>query len=1522
MKARSIFVLGLALVASGWLAAWAQVAPARPPLPNFDKRTLGGAARASSFAPVPGGLVPADAAQAQALSTLYQRVPGIAIGRDTLLNAPRHIVADDGFLTGPGGQGRALSATAIAAFPRTDQHRVVKAFLNEHAGLFGHNADALASARITRDYVAAHSGLRTVIWQQEFQGVPVFAALLKGHITANEELASLSSQFVPDAGRSAAKAAPHWANLLSRPPFSPEMAIARAAANVGTTLEATAVSALGAADGLELRQEFQAPGLKGSSYTELTWLPLDRDSMRLCWQVILVSRARAEMYRSLVDAETGEVLVRHNLTRYQAPPQAIPGTYRVFTSDSPSPFSPGHPQPLSAQPPIVPRTLLQNLTSLSAVGSPAGWLDPANPAGQFRTMGNNVDAHTDLDDDDRPDLPRPWSNATPPVFDFPLDLAIAPMASTNASVVNLFYWNNYMHDRLYDLGFTEAAGNFQNNNFGRGGRGGDAIQADALDGAALNDPFHVNNANFYPPPDGFPGRMQMYVFDGPQPDRDGSLDAEIVCHEYVHGLSDRLVGGGVGIYALQTAGMGEGWSDFYPLCILSETTDDPHACYAVGGYATFMFFDMTENYYFGIRRYPYSTDMMKNPLTFKDIDPTRADPHLGIPISPWLEAFGVAPEEVHNQGEVWCVALWEVRANLVDTLGWDEGNHTALQLVTDGMKLCPPNPTFLEARDGILLADQIAYGGANRNEIWLGFAKRGMGFSAKAPPSDTTIGVVEAFDVPDDVVIAPPDGIFEISFIPSNNSTLQAGVTAPVFVRVRDGAGVTNATVRGTVDGVLPIAYANAGVFPDARAGDSIYSAEVTPALTATNLTITVAITAPGKIPSTNTVNYFVATRPPNDLFANATKVKAEGSFIASNNRYADPNLEPAEPRHANVATAGSSLWWAWTPTSNTPALVDTGGSKFSTVLGVYTGTNLTSLKEVGSAQTSPQNRQSYVQFTAKKGETYYVAVAGSSTNATGQIALRILPGANPDLTAPLLTVSQPVNGLIINQNTVDVVASAVDPEPGSSGVDRINFGVSPRQFGAVMSVVPSATGTTNRLALTTGRNTITVTATDGVGNTSDPVQITVTYRRLPVPNDQFALATELVGDSGSVSVNNLEATKEVGEPEHADNPGGRSVWYWWRAAADGTLLVSTENSSFDTLLGVYTGTRVDQLTTIAANDDAFDGSRFSKSQFAVRAGQQYYIAIDGFNAASGVIQLAYTFTPMKVYVLTVEQSAGGRIRERTPGAYPVPADSTETLTALPDAHFEFAGWEGDVISPSNPVAFAVRRNLTVRAVFRPRFYADDFETGNLSKLAWIGAGAKGWTVTDSTAAAGKFSARSGAITHAQTSSLSLTAAFYGGDASFDLRLSSEPTWDALSFLVDGVLVQKWSGDIAWGTYGFRLAAGTHTLEWRYTKDNQNSLGLDAAFIDNVNLPIQPAIDASSAARLMLVRRPQGQVELRVQGKTNQVYIIQTTTTSPPTLRSNWVPYSTNAASYGEIRLTVDPQASTDPQRFFRAIPR
>jgi hypothetical protein len=728
-------------------------APEQAPLPDFDKR-----------APRP-----VTASKRAAAQSLRDLTPQAAIRLHPITHGAAFVTVQRGFLSGSEGRSRTVGTAAWNAIPRNEAHRPTKAFLQQHRQLFGHGPEALEAATVQRDFITSHNRLRTVTWQQQVDGIMVFDGVLTAHTTEKGELVSVSSHFVSDDARGALLRKPDRAAQLTA-----VQAVQAAARNLSVAMVPDELILLSVSMAVEQKHRFEAQKFVGEVTAELVWLPMNKEELRLCWNVILKPRVRGETFRVLVDAASGEVLLRRCLTVY-----LTNSTYRVFTSDSPSPFSPGHPVPLTNQPPLVARALV-TLPALNTNASPLGWIAEA----VNETLGNNVDAHLDANNDDAPDLPRP-QGAPFHVFDPPLNLTNSPTLSSNASVVQLFYWCNWMHDKLYELGFTEAAGNFQVNNFGRGGAGNDPVMADAQDGGGFN------NANMETFSDGVSPRMQMYLFDGPTPALDGSLDAEIVLHEYTHGLSNRRVGGGIGIFELQTIGMGEGWSDFYPLALLSEPTDDVNGTYALGAYSTYQYFGLLQNYYYGIRRYPYSTDLLKNPLTFKDIDPAQASAHSSVPISP---VGGGTADEVHNQGEVWCAALWEARANLIARHGWTNGNRFILQLVTDGMNLGPANPNFLEARDAIIQADFINNAGTNYLELWSAFAKRGMGAGATSPSSDTTSGVQEAFDLPDALSVDQDRG-----FTSSGPVGGPFNVTSKSFTLMNAGSNVLNWTATTNV---------------------------------------------------------------------------------------------------------------------------------------------------------------------------------------------------------------------------------------------------------------------------------------------------------------------------------------------------------------------------------------------------------------------------------------------------------------------------------------------------------------------------------------------------------------------------------------------------------------------------------------------------------------------------------------------------------------------------------------------------
>ncbi|KNE73228.1 hypothetical protein AMAG_17415 [Allomyces macrogynus ATCC 38327] len=340
--------------------------------------------------------------------------------------------------------------------------------------------------------------------------------------------------------------------------------------------------------------------------------------------------------------------------------------------------------------------------------SPNGW--HAYTGQTFTTTrGNNVIAH--------PNTPEENDNGFP---DGGADLDFTPFAPVFAtanpkdyaagSAVELFYLMNVAHDLCYQYGFDEASGNFQVDNYGKGGIGGDAILALSQDSTGKN------NAVFMTPIDGEQPKVQMFLFDLTTPNRDSDFDLVIPHHEFFHGVSNRLTGGPANSDCLSTqeaAGMGEGWSDMFALAInvldnksITRNTATPLAAYVAGSPS-------------GLRTYPYTSDMTVNPSTYSLLGTN-------------------AYQEVHKIGEVWASMLWEVYWNLVDTYGCGpieqanltDGNAMWLQLVMDGLKSQPCNPNMVTARNAILLADLLLTGGANNCLIWRGFAKRGLGTAA------------------------------------------------------------------------------------------------------------------------------------------------------------------------------------------------------------------------------------------------------------------------------------------------------------------------------------------------------------------------------------------------------------------------------------------------------------------------------------------------------------------------------------------------------------------------------------------------------------------------------------------------------------------------------------------------------------------------------------------------------------------------------------------------------------------------
>jgi hypothetical protein len=160
---------------------------------------------------------------------------------------------------------------------------------------------------------------------------------------------------------------------------------------------------------------------------------------------------------------------------------------------------------------------------------------------------------------------------------------------------------------------------------------------------------------------------------------------------------------------------------------------------------------------------------------------------------------------------------------------------------------------------------------------------------------------------------------------------------------------------------------------------------------------------------------------------------------------------------------------------------------------------------------------------------------------------------------------------------------------------------------------------------------------------TSTGVQISdtrndLTFRRIDLltalgsVNDSFASDTALVGTTNqtlttaSAITSTQFSSKEAGEPNHAGNAGGKSVWFEWTAPAVGNLRIDTHGSNFDTLLAVYTGSNISALTPIASNNNDGSANGTSGLSFLAAAGTKYRIAVDGLNGASGNVVLNLRF--------------------------------------------------------------------------------------------------------------------------------------------------------------------------------------------------------------------------------------------------------------------------------------------------------
>lgn len=734
--------------------------------------------------------------------SLKQKVPNVKVEYNTDLQIPEIISPDInkeiGFLT------------AKSAVGNTE---VLRQFIKENDGLFGVIAAQADQLELTADYKNPEDDLSFVHFKQKINGVPVFRGEVKAGFAKDGEMIRVINNLAPGLSYES----------VSTDFRSPAEAVRAAFRNVSRQMKPEDVQ-INAAESTDLKSKF-GEGDWATTAAKI-YFPTEPGIARAAWRVTVWDAT--DVYMVIVDAETGTMLWRKNATEEQTQ-SAFYDVYdnpfaMINVARSPAPKSPG---------PINPNTATQGSPRISAlvkrIGNEApytfnnlGWITDGNNS----TDGNAVEAGLDRSSPNGVDAPmvgngfRNFSSSwNPPTGTANQgDDPLLPQAQRGA-VIQMFYVMNLYHDELYRLGFTEAAGNFQNNNFGRGGAGNDRISAEAQDMTpdfGCPNPQQkpcLNNANFATVPDGGRGRMQMYLWDGPTPDRDGAADAEIMIHEATHGTSNRLIGDADGLDTNMSRGLGEGWSDFFALAMLSHPVEPTNGVYSMGGYVTHQAqTGFNSNFYYGIRRFPYAVKnftgpngLPHNPLTFRYLN-TNCNTLIGSQFispnsaHPRNPVFGqshtvngnpIPCDQVHRAGEIWASALWEIRGKFVARLGWKEGNRRILKIVTEAMKFSPLNPTFLQARDAVIVAAKFNGELADVADAWEGFRLRGMGANASiqniGEDDNTDAAVTENFDAPQ-ILVNPSPAAF--------NFTATAGGANPAngFLSISSPAAFTITT--------------------------------------------------------------------------------------------------------------------------------------------------------------------------------------------------------------------------------------------------------------------------------------------------------------------------------------------------------------------------------------------------------------------------------------------------------------------------------------------------------------------------------------------------------------------------------------------------------------------------------------------------------------------------------------------------------------------------------------------------------
>jgi extracellular elastinolytic metalloproteinase len=679
---------------------------------------------------------------------------------DPLTGTPRHISRLDGYLT----------PTSSQAAPQ-----VVLAYVRAHAADLGLTQADIDHFSLGRDYKDIFGG-HHVSFVQLVDGVPLFGNGLKGNVTASGRLINIVGSPVSNL------AAPAGAAKLTA-----SQAVVAAKKDVGSTK--TAPTSRDATT----KVLFQTTG-----------------GTRKAWRVVAMSLKSPVL--SVIDAENGRTLYRSPLASdASAPTTAAPDPRDALAL-------------VFDNYPGAPKGGTQRQVNLTG----QGWL----PKNATTLDGNNTHTYTDVNDDNVANASEEVHPVGTTSYKFPqkeFTVADEPCAAYPCTwdpevpnswkanraqtAVQNFTYINVFHDHLAasPIGFTEAAGNFQKVNKTGLGAGGDAIEDQPLDGAAVDgglpDGSHIDNANFATPPDGIAPTMQMYLFhqpgfdsaDDPFVPASGADEAGIVYHEFTHGLSHRLIVDATNVPAMdstQGGSMGEAWSDWYAMDMLvgqgliKDTAADG---------------DVRLGEYTAAGQDLYRTQPLDCTVGSKSAKCTGgATPHTG---GYTYGDFGkvIGRPEVHADGEIWAETLWQLRGAL--------GQNISESIITRAMELSPTFPSMLDARNSILEADLAYQGGKHLSTIWKVFAQRGMGWFAGTVDGDDT-HPVENFSLPP----APngPKGTVSGTVTDAVSGAPLAG--AAVAIGGHDSGFAGSFAAISKADGSYTITSVPVGTYPDLSA--------------------------------------------------------------------------------------------------------------------------------------------------------------------------------------------------------------------------------------------------------------------------------------------------------------------------------------------------------------------------------------------------------------------------------------------------------------------------------------------------------------------------------------------------------------------------------------------------------------------------------------------------------------------------------------------------------------------------------